>query len=69
MAIDPAKRPMSAKRCAKSRDTSERSLLRHFQEQYQTTPIAHIQTLRVERAKAMLEAAHLSFDEIVVRCG
>ena len=54
---------------AKHCGTSERSLLRHFHSQYGASPLAHIQRLRVERAKAMLEATHLSFDEIVERCG
>ena len=31
--------------------------------------MAHLQHLRVERAKALLETTHLSFDEIVERCG
>ena len=35
----------------------------------QPNPLAHIQHLRVERAKALLETTHLSFDEIVERCG
>jgi transcriptional regulator GlxA family with amidase domain len=61
--------PISLADLAAHCDTSERSLLRHFQDQYQTTPTAHIQTLRVERAKALLEATHLSFEEIVARCG
>lgn len=49
--------------------TSERSLLRHFQNHYHSTPVARLQHLRVERAKALLESTHLSFDEIVERCG
>ena len=49
--------------------TSERSLLRHFRSHLGVTPQAHIQHLRVERAKALLESTHLSFDEIVERCG
>jgi transcriptional regulator GlxA family with amidase domain len=49
--------------------TSERSLLRHFRTYHGVTPMAHIQHLRVERAKALLETTHLSFDEIVERCG
>lgn len=49
--------------------TSERSLLRHFKAHYGESPLAHIQHLRVERAKALLEATHLSFDEVVERCG
>lgn len=49
--------------------TSERSLLRHFRTHYGTSPLAHIQHLRVERAKALLESTHLSLDEVVERCG
>lgn len=49
--------------------TSERTLLRHFRTHHNVTPLAHIQHLRVERAKALLETTHLSFDEIVERCG
>ncbi len=49
--------------------TSERSLLRHFRSHLGVTPQAHIQHLRVERAKALLETTHLSFEEIVERCG
>lgn len=50
-------------------NTSERSLLRHFRQHYGETPLAHLQRLRVERAKALLEASLLSLDEIVERCG
>jgi transcriptional regulator GlxA family with amidase domain len=50
-------------------DTSERSLLRHFRTHYGVNPLGHIQHLRVERAKALLEATQLSFDEVVERCG
>jgi transcriptional regulator GlxA family with amidase domain len=60
---------ISVARLAEYCGTSERSLLRHFRSHYGMTPIAHIQQLRVERAKTMLEASHLSFDEIVERCG
>jgi transcriptional regulator GlxA family with amidase domain len=49
--------------------TSERSLLRHFRAHYGTSPLGYIQHLRVERAKALLEATQLSFDEVVGRCG
>ena len=49
--------------------TSERTLLRHFQTQYGEGPLAHLQRLRIERAKALLETSRLSFDEIVERCG
>lgn len=49
--------------------TSERSLLRHFRAHFGVSPLEHIQHLRVERAKALLESTLLSFDEIVGRCG
>ncbi len=49
--------------------TSERSLHRHFRAHYGVSPLEHIQHLRVERAKALLESTLLSFDEIVGRCG
>lgn len=49
--------------------TSERSLLRHFKAHYGMSPLEHIQRLRIERAKALLETTHLSFDEVVERCG
>ncbi|KFN51166.1 GlxA family transcriptional regulator [Arenimonas composti] len=54
---------------ARACGTSERSLLRHFRQHYGVPPLAHIQHLRVERAKALLETTLLSFEEIVERCG
>jgi len=62
-------RDLSVSALAAQVGTSERSLLRHFRAHYGVTPLAHIQHLRVERAKALLETTHLSFDEIVERCG
>ena len=60
---------ISVTRLAEYCGTSERSLLRHFRAQYGTSPLGYIQHLRVERAKALLEATRLSFDEVVERCG
>lgn len=62
-------RDLSVSELAEFCDTSERSLLRHFRQHYNASPIAHIQHLRVERAKALLETTLMSFDEIVERCG
>jgi transcriptional regulator GlxA family with amidase domain len=62
-------REISVTQLAEHCGTSERSLLRHFRTHLGVTPVAHIQHLRVERAKALLETTHLSFDEIVERCG
>jgi len=62
-------REVSVSELAEACGTSERSLLRHFRSHHGVTPMAHIQNLRVERAKALLETTHLSFEEIVERCG
>jgi transcriptional regulator GlxA family with amidase domain len=62
-------RELSITELAEHCGTSERSLLRHFHQHYGNSPLAHIQHLRVERAKALLETTLLSFDEIVERCG
>ncbi|MFT3807021.1 GlxA family transcriptional regulator [Arenimonas sp.] len=62
-------RELSVGRLAEACGVSERSLLRHFQAHLGQSPLQHIQHLRVERAKALLESTHLSFDEIVERCG
>ncbi len=60
---------ISVSRLAEHCGTSERSLLRHFRAEFGTSALEHIQRLRVERAKALLETSHLSFEEIVERCG
>jgi transcriptional regulator GlxA family with amidase domain len=60
---------ISVSRLAEHCGTSERSLLRHFRSHFGVSPLEHIQHLRVERAKALLETSRLSFDEIVERCG
>lgn len=60
---------ISVSKLASHCGTSERSLLRHFRTHYGTSALGHIQHLRVERAKALLEATQLSFDEVVERCG
>ena len=62
-------RELSVSELAAHCGVSERSLLRHFHQHYDASPLAHIQHLRVERAKALLETTLLSFDEIVARCG
>jgi len=61
--------PLSVAGLAEQVGTSERSLLRHFRSHFGSSPLEHLQRLRVERAKALLETTHLSFDEIVERCG
>jgi len=48
---------------------SQRTLLRRFQAALGLSPVQYAQQLRVERAKALLEATSLSLEEITVRCG
>ena len=60
---------ISVTRLAEHCGTSERSLLRHFRAHFGNSPLGYIQHMRVERAKALLEATQLSFDEVVERCG
>ncbi len=62
-------REISISELARHCGTSERSLLRHFRQTYGASPLAHLQHLRVERAKALLETTLLSFEEIVERVG
>lgn len=62
-------REISVARLAEHCGTSERSLLRHFRNEHGSSALEYIQHQRVERAKALLETSHLSFEEIVERCG
>jgi transcriptional regulator GlxA family with amidase domain len=62
-------REISVARLAEHCGTSERSLLRHFRSEHGTSALEYIQHQRIERAKALLETSHLSFEEIVERCG
>lgn len=49
--------------------TSQRTLLRRFQEALGLSPVQYAQQLRVERAKGLLETTGLSLEEITARCG
>lgn len=49
--------------------TSQRTLLRRFQEVVGCSPVHYTQQLRVERAKVLLESTRLSLQEITGRCG
>jgi transcriptional regulator GlxA family with amidase domain len=49
--------------------TSQRTLLRRFQQALDVSPVQYAQQLRVERAKALLETTSLSLEEITARCG
>jgi transcriptional regulator GlxA family with amidase domain len=48
---------------------SQRTLLRRFRETADRTPARFVQTLRLERAKALLEETELPVAEIAARCG
>lgn len=46
-----------------------RTLVRHFQKDFGHTPQTHIQKLRIEKSKALLETTRLKLSEIASRCG
>ncbi len=46
-----------------------RTLARHFQKDFGYSPQAHIQKLRIEKSKALLETTKLKLGEIAKRCG
>lgn len=48
---------------------SQRTLLRRFQEAMGLSPVQYAQQLRIERAKALLEASTISLEEVTSRCG
>lgn len=48
---------------------SERTLIRRFQAALEQTPLTYLQHLRIDTARALLEAGDLSVDEIVARVG
>ena len=62
-------RPWSTTELAAHCHTSQRTLLRRFQEALGMSPIQYAQQLRVERAKALLESTRLSLEDITGRCG
>lgn len=62
-------RPWSMAQLAAHCHTSERTLLRRFQEALGHSPVQYAQQLRVERAKALLETTALPLEDITARCG
>lgn len=46
-----------------------RTLARHFQKDLGYSPQTHIQKLRIEKSKVLLEATSLRLNEIAMRCG
>lgn len=62
-------KPWTVQALAEHCRTSERTLLRRFRETLGQTPVQHMQQLRVERAKRLLESTLRPFDDIAARCG
>ncbi|WP_147376850.1 GlxA family transcriptional regulator [Noviherbaspirillum saxi] len=48
---------------------STRTLLRHFQEVVGDSPLGHLQTLRIERARQLLEITVLDLSTVAEKCG
>lgn len=61
--------PISLEEIASKSEISVRHLNRIFQAYYQTTPIAYLHRLRLERACTLLKQTHLSITEIAYACG
>lgn len=61
--------PISVQALAAHAAVSQRTLLRRFRALYQQSPQAHLQDLRIERAKALLTATALDLSEILSQCG
>ena len=54
---------------ARRLNTSDRTLLRHFKEEFGTTPRSYLRTARLNRAKMLLETSAFSIDQIGEKCG
>lgn len=61
--------PYSLSATALAAATSERSLLRHFKASFGKTPLQMLHSMRVTRARMLLEASYLSIEAIAERCG
>lgn len=61
--------PITLEDIAAKSNISVRHLNRVFKAYYQTTPIAYLQRLRLEKACALLKQTHLSVTEISYACG
>lgn len=61
--------PYSLADTARAAATSERSLLRHFRQSFGQTPLQMLHSLRVTRARMLLETTYLSTEAIAERCG
>ncbi|QEL55531.1 GlxA family transcriptional regulator [Chromobacterium paludis] len=61
--------PYSLDQVAAAAAVSSRTLLRHFREVADMTPLDYLQQLRIERAKLLLEVTTLDLPGIVEQCG
>ncbi|MEK4466248.1 AraC family transcriptional regulator [Paenibacillus sp. FSL H8-0315] len=61
--------PLTLDQIAKHSDISVRHLNRIFRSYYQTTPIAYLHRLRLERACGLLKHSNLSITQISHECG
>ncbi|WP_322087358.1 GlxA family transcriptional regulator [Burkholderia sp. BCC1999] len=50
-------------------DVSERTLIRRFQAALDQTPLRYLQSLRIEAARGLFEAADLTIEEVAVKVG
>ncbi|MBI5254913.1 MAG: helix-turn-helix domain-containing protein [Burkholderiales bacterium] len=66
---DHIEHPYHLKELVAASACSERTLLRHFQQATGKTPLQHLQRLRVERAKLLLETTLHGLDAIAEACG
>lgn len=60
---------LSIAACAKRVSMSPRNFARAFVREVGTTPAAWIESVRVERARELLETTHRSVESISIRCG
>ena len=61
--------PYRLDKVAEAAAVSSRTLLRHFREVADMTPLQYLQQLRVERAKLLLEVTTVDLSGIVEQCG
>ncbi|AUH51502.1 AraC family transcriptional regulator [Chromobacterium sp. ATCC 53434] len=61
--------PYSLEKVAEAAAVSTRTLLRHFREVTEMTPLDYLHQLRIERAKLLLEITTMDLPGIVEQCG
>ncbi|HEX5686489.1 MAG TPA: helix-turn-helix domain-containing protein [Ideonella sp.] len=62
-------KPWTVAALAQHCHTSERTLLRRFNEVLGCSPVKYMQQLRVDRAKRLLESTLISLEDVATRCG